>query len=404
MKYAIGGVVAVASVGVAYYLYGRSRKSETSPTSTVSSKNHSKVGLTILDTNVGDLDWHRSGNLIAYAKRNPNDGYFDVWVVKPDGTGRRCLTCGNGFPRKHMGSVTWRPSGDYLAFTAQNEDATGERTDELSIPGVGLNCNLWVMKSDSSEAWRLTNMPTNYKAPRGVIHPQFSNDGTRLFWTEAVGEYGWSQSPSFAWGEWALALGEFVVKEGIPSLRNVKKLQLGEQHSFYESHDFSPDDSRVLFSGNLIAGQPVNGLDIYELELATGDTRRLTSTFDDWDEHAHYSHDGKTITWMSGKELDVDFPSVARLDWQKYVKTELWMMKSDGSDQRRITFFNQPESPDYEWFQENVFRTPRVIVSDNSWGPNEKRMALTVAYEGEWTQKWGSIRSILVMMDLEERG
>ncbi len=107
---------------------------------------------------------------------------------------------------------------------------------------------------------------------------------------------------------------------------------------------------------------------------------------------------------MSGKELDVDFPCVARLDWQKYVRTELWMMKSDGSDQRRITFFNQLESPDYEWFRENVFRTSRVIVSDNVWDPDGKRMALTVAFEGEWTQKWGSIRSILVMMDLEERG
>jgi len=116
MKYAIGGVVAVAGAGFVYYLCGRSRKSETLLTSTAPPKNYSKVGLTILDANVGDIDWH---------------------------------------------------------------------------------------------------------------------------------------------------------------------------------HD-----------GNPITGQPVNGLDIYELELPTGDTKRLTDTFDDWDEHAHYSPDGKTIMWMSGKELE----------------------------------------------------------------------------------------------------
>jgi len=396
--------VTLAGAGVGYYLYNRSRRSETSPASTTPSESYSEIGLAILDTNTADLEWARHENLIAYAKRSPKDGYFDVWVAEPDGTGKRCLTSGNGFSRRHTGSVTWHPSGDYLVFTAQNEDATGEKADELAIPGIGLNCNLWVMKGDGSKAWKLTDIPTDYKTPCGVIHPQFSNNGKKLLWAEALGEYHRIQSRSFAWGEWALASGDFVVENALPSLRNVRKFQPGEQHSFYESHDFSPDNSKALFSGNLLSGQPVNGLDIYEFEFAVGDAKRLTDTLDDWDEHAHYSPDGKTIAWMSGRELNVQFPSVSRLDWQKYVKTELWMMNSDGSDQRRKTFFNQPGHPDYEWFQENVFRTPRVIVSDNSWSPDGKRMAATVAYESQWTEKWGSIRSMLLIMDLEKRG
>ncbi len=118
-----------------------------------------------------------------------------------------------------------------------------------------------------------------------------------------------------------------------------------------------------------------------------------------WDEHAHYSPDGKKILWMSRAELKVQFPSVYGLEWAKYLRAELWTMNSDGTKPIRLTYFNQPNHPDYRWFQKNVFATKRVIVSDNAFSPDGKKAAVCIAYE----QPIIGINSVLAVIDLEKR-
>jgi Tol biopolymer transport system component len=363
-------------------------------------KADTEIGITILDTSVGDADWSRDGKTIAYAKR-ATDGYFDIWASKPDGGDKRCLTCGKNFSRRHRGSVTQHPAGNYIVFTTENEDVRGQEAEARAHPGIGMNTNLWAVRSDGSQAWKLTDLPTDYRAPRGMIHPQFSRDGRRLVWTEALGKY--SLARELAWGEWTLALADFQVVNGAPVLKNIRRFQPGEQHAFYETHDWLPDDGAILFSGNLKRGQPVNADDIYEYAIATERLTQLTNTFEDWDEHAHYSPDGKMIAWMSGADLHVEFPEVRRLEWQKYVKTELWLMDRDGSNQRRVTFFNKPGHRDYEWFQKNVYKTDRVVVSDSAFSPDGKKLVVTLAYEGPASAQYGNVRSVLVVVDLEKR-
>lgn len=370
------------------------------PTATPTPAVYPEVGITVLDTSVADNDWSPDGSLIAYAKRDALDGYFDIWVTKPDGTGKTKLTDSRITPDKNCGGVSWHPSGDYIAFTAENEDVPAS-ADSMAEPGIGLNCNLWVMRSDGSMAWKLSRLATSATTPKGVIHPQFSNDGTRIFWSEATGSYG--EGKYHEWGEWRLMIGEFVVEDGVPSIKSVKMMEPGTEQSFYESHDWSRDDGSVLFCGNLEQDQPLNGIDIYRYNVTTWTLKRMTNSPDDWDEHAHYSPDGKTIAWMSGKGLNVTFPSVKWPDWAGYVKTELWMMGSDGSRQRKVTTFNEPGTPDYEWFHNAFFDTDRVIVSDNSWSPDGSKMAVTIAYEGKDSLQCGSMRSVLVVMSLDNR-
>lgn len=307
----------------------------------------------------------------------------------------------DGFPRRHVGGVTWHPSGKYIVFVAQNNDAVGKRIDELATPGTGLNSNLWVMKSDGSKAWQLTDLKTDYTAPRGIIHPQFSNSGKKLFWAEAIGKYPDSTlaTKNLTWGLWTLAIADFVIENGIPKLKNIEKFQPGEQKAFYETHDFSSDDSRALFCGNLEKGQPLNGIDIYELNLKDKSVKKLTETFTDWDEHAHYSPDGKTICWISSAGLDTNFESLRWPDWANYLKSELWLMDNNGGNQRRITFFNKSGHPDHEWFIKTIYDSPGVIVADNSWSPDGKKIVTTLAFEGPNKL----IGSILVLLDLEKR-
>jgi len=45
------------------------------------------------------------------------------------------------------------------------------------------------------------------------------------------------------------------------------------------------------------------------------------------------------------------------------MKTDLWLMNIDGTDHKRITFFNEAGHTEYEG---------RTIVADNSWNPVRK--------------------------------
>ncbi|NJL30952.1 MAG: hypothetical protein HC898_04615 [Phycisphaerales bacterium] len=72
----------------------------------------------------------------------------------------------------------------------------------------------------------------------------------------------------------------------------------------------------------------------------------------DWDEHAHFSPDGQWIVWASSRGIAQKKSGVdARLDY--------WIMKVDGSEPKRLTFFNEP--------QHSMFVRGGAITSDLSW-------------------------------------
>ena len=359
-------------------------------------KSFPDLGITLLDDGVAGAAYSRDGRWLAYPKRDPLDLYMKIWSGWPDGTRRRCLTCDPPAPAKHCGGIAWHPSGDYIVFSAENDDVRTRKADRLAEPGIGLNTNLWAMTPDGSRAWPLTRDETNDEDPRGAIHPVFSPDGTRLVWAGPVARN--KVRAGFEWGEWALFFADFDVRAGTPALRNIASIQPGDQHSFYEAHDWSPDGRHVLFSGNLVAGQPVNGMDLYEYEVATGGIRRLTSTAD-WDEDARYGADGESIYWMSSRGLNVRFRSVIGLDWMQDLRSEYWVMMRDGGSPRRVTWFNQSGRRDYEWFRQNVSATRRVVVSDSSLNPDSTRAAVTLSYEGRQSQT----ASVLILLELDRR-
>ncbi|MBI9047144.1 MAG: PD40 domain-containing protein [Anaerolineaceae bacterium] len=370
------------------------------PLSDPASDSISTLNFTILDRNAKDIDWLHSTNLIAYPRMDPVDGYYDIWTIRPDGSNKTCLTCGENFPKKHNGNVTWHPSGKYLVFTGQNVDASGELMDALAIPGTGLNCNLWAMSADGEQIWQITNIPTEKETPQGLIHPQFSHDGTQLLWAQALGKY--SAVAGEEWGKWQLAIADFILEDGNPVLQNIQYSQPGSHPRFYESHGWSPDDSLIIFSANPEDEQhPPNGIDIYTMDVISTNLTRLTHTPSDWDEHAHINPDGSMIAWMSGAELDVEFHSTKWPDWKEYIATELWLMDLDGGNQHRLTYFNQPGHPHLEWLQEKVgVSIIRTVVSDSAWSPDGTQLIFTLAYEAE-NEKDG-MGTLLIMMDVEK--
>jgi hypothetical protein len=98
------------------------------------------------------LDWCSSLNLVAF-ERVTGESYFQVAVMNPDGSGERCVTCGSRQVPKRNGNPAWHPSGRYLVFTAEKPDNPA-KSDQVAVPGRGLNCDLWLVTPDGRQFYR----------------------------------------------------------------------------------------------------------------------------------------------------------------------------------------------------------------------------------------------------------
>ncbi|HEU4760127.1 MAG TPA: hypothetical protein VFT91_09130 [Dehalococcoidia bacterium] len=301
------------------------------------------TGVHTITTAGGRLDWSRSLNLIAFDRLGP-DGFYDVYTMRPDGSDQVCVTCSNPtLPGKHMGNPTWHPSGKYIAFQAEKPTHSG--TSTTAKPGLGLYNDLWLITADGSAAWKLVDNDPN----RVLLHPQFSHDGTKLAWAQNVTNLGA-----------AIRVADFVVDGSGPHLENIRNyLPVG--HFLYETHGFSSDDTKIIFSATA-DGQPAWSLDIYTLDLVTGAVASLTASLDQWDEHAQFTPSDQKVVWMSSTDCGCD-PSRPPL-----LKTDLWLMNADGSGKTRLTHFSDKTSPDYQGF--------KVVAGDMSWGPDSKSLAV----------------------------
>ncbi len=325
------------------------------------------------------MDWSWSGNNLIAFDRVGTDEFFDVYQMTPQGTDIICLTEYPGVvPQKHNGQPAWHPSGNYIVFQAEkdvNFDPNDQhyQDSEFSKPGMGWNCDLWCVDLRDMSFTRLTNLPTrktffDTTHTSGVLHPHFSHDGTRLLWSECLnGEADIGDRGN--WGQWRLNLSKFVVDTSGPRLDSTIYFERGEfgDGTFYESHGFSPDDSLVIFSGNLQPEQHQGYLDIYTIHVRSHELTRLTFTTEDvWDEHAHYSPNGQNIVRIcsEGYAFDPD-------QWQNTMKTDYWLTDEDGQNGVRLTYFNDPMHPEYTG--------ARVIVADNSWSPEGDKLIACAA-------------------------
>ena len=281
---------------------------------------------TLVSRGAKTLDWSYKTNQLTVEKYGL-DTYVDIYVMNPDSSGEQCLTCNKvECPQKHNGNSDWHPSGNYIVFTAEKKNNPAALWRQ-AVPGSGFNNDLWLMTADGQQFYQLTNYPLHTRA---VIHPHFSHDGNKLFWSERLGKSSGSE-----WGEWVLLVADFDLSGTRPVIKNTKPYQPGRNHYFYESHAFSPDDRYLLFAANP-DGQADYGFDIYTLNIASGELNNLTQTPGDWDEHAQYSPDGSKIAWMSASGLNIPEGSIEVASFEKGLITELWIMDADGSKKNAL--------------------------------------------------------------------
>jgi hypothetical protein len=302
----------------------------------------------------GPLDWCHKSDIVAFDRLGA-DGYFDVWLMNPDGSHQRPLTAHTpDLPSRHVGMPAWHPSCRYLAVQAQ-QPASPRQFDNKAVPGAGIFNDLWVVTADGSRAWKLVAVSGKMsKDAEGILHPHFSHDGRRLLWSQRVG------AGKTSFGNWVLKLAEFeITPAGEPRLGTVRTLIPGGKPTFFESHGFSPDDRKIIYSGT-----PDVGMEIYTLDLVTGQVERLTDSPRAWDEHAQFSPDGRKIAWMSSEGLRFRV-------WPFDLQADFWWMNADGSGKQRLTYFHEKGHP-------HRLAEDFVVAADIAWSPDGKSLLALV--------------------------
>ncbi len=289
------------------------------------------------------MSWSAVLNLVAYDRVSAN-GYYDIHTMNPDGSNDRCLTCNiASLPNRHKGNPSFDYSGKWIVFQAEKNN-TSTLFDMFAAPGSGLFNDVWMMDVKGTVFYQLTNVPA---MDSGVLHPHFNHAGTQITWAQYLGA---NPAPL---GLWEVQVANLVYTAGVPSLHNTQSYQFGPMPRFYETHGFSLDDKSIYVCANPDPAQTYYGADIYVFTPSTGAYVNLTNTPDDWDEHADLSPDGTQIVWVSSTGIHLSVGNET---------TDYWIMNVDGSNKRRLTWFNNPGYPESQ--------TSSVAAASSAWSPD----------------------------------
>lgn len=336
--------------------------------------------LSLFKEDAGYPDWSPVTDLVAYNKMRITvdrgegrklrlGGTSEIYTARGDGTGEKCLTCGKpGAPKGFKGQPFWHPGGRHIIFHAENGHSDRRMA---SIPGLGFNYDLWLMTADGDRYWRLTDYPKNW----GVYRGRFSPDGKTLHWNEefsmerypGVGvPWSWKNPIGEEEGSFRIKLADFEFDaSGNPVLSNVRKVDYEPGLRLLESEGFTHDGKRLIFTSSRpgeSAGHSWFG-DVYTSDLDGGSLTRLTKTPFNHDENAEHSPDGKKIVWSG----------CSWLGWTYINKQELYLMDSDGSNKKRITFLNDPKHEHYI-----KRRSGGVAAGELTWSPDGKKVVFHV--------------------------
>lgn len=316
-------------------------------------------------------DWSHRLNRVAFVRRRDYNEYdskgmqrftYDLYTMNPDATGERCLSCttspGGPSWKRMMGFPSWHPSGDWILLQVEMGGLSSwvQVVRSLAGPDLGYYNNMWVVSADGSKWHRLTNYHGDHyylkeaRNVKGVLTPRFSPDGTTVVWSKVVSGPGkgnhdipckddYFENPI---GVFELWRADFVVNaQGFPELKNARDITprtiAGKKRgNWFEVGGFSPHGKEVLFSSDIgLHKTATYKMDIWSMDLGTGRLTRLTGPDEEWDEHAHYSPDGKKIAFLSSSPFQDWSPSDIATQ-----RCELFLMNPDGGNRSGLTHFN----------------------------------------------------------------
>jgi Tol biopolymer transport system component len=242
-----------------------------------------------------------SGNQVVFGKDFRNGQGNQVYIANfPRGSGVQCLTCtGPGSGTDNVNGVAAvRPQGDWILFHSWRGHYM-----TIGSPGYGgMGSSLWVMRPNGSGQTQLTGVQPASAGPGNGegyddYHAYWSPDGKQLEWAHL----NWNFVTGGGQGKWDVRVADFVVKNGVPMLTNIRVVRPANGH-WYETQWWAPDGSGFLYTET--SGSAVNP-ELFFCRLIDNDSAcqvtRLTNN-PAWDEQALFTPDMKDVIFMSSRD------------------------------------------------------------------------------------------------------
>lgn len=221
---------------------------------------------------------HENGR-IAYSVSTGSG--MELHSMRADGSGDRTIPTPPGLPWLHA----WSPDGSRIAVAI--------------FPGGGGERGIWVMDADGSD-------PLQVGSFENVSVPSWSPDGG-----------------SIAYAARANGRTEIHLVDPEGTSDRIIHSEGAEGTFSIFSAQFSPDGTQILFDRGTDSG-----FDIFVMAADGGNVRQLTTTGTDYD--PHWSPDGSQIVFTR-QEI------VGGIGGQSVATSNIFVMKADGSDVRRLT-------------------------------------------------------------------
>ena len=106
-------------------------------------------------------------------------------------------------------------------------------------------------------------------------------------------------------------------------------------------------------------------------------------------------HNGNPAWHPSGKYIVFTVEKKENPYWQKYIKTELWIMDADGNNKRRLSYFHQEGHQHY--FKEK--ETDITAAADSAWSPDGKSIIGLVVTGDPNTDERDNGRVVMIKLE-----
>lgn len=196
--------------------------------------------------------------LIVYESKTTADNVTNVWTIDPQTRKSKQLTHGTGFD----GNPGWSPDRAHVIFSSDRDNAPGKP-------------DLYVMNAGGGDVQRLTRTSdaTEWSA-------KFSADGARIAYVVDTGK-GWYMALMDADGS--------------------NQQQVAGPYKFAEFPSWRRSGPREVFFSAIAQGR--DDADIYSYDIDSHEVKTRISTPAP-DVCAHFSYDGKTLTYASAAPDD----------------------------------------------------------------------------------------------------
>ncbi len=320
----------------------------------------------------GRVDWYKGNahELIAYDAISNGFKNSEVYIIKPNGSDKQCITCDSDIPKGFVGQPAWHPDGEHIIIQVENTNSKHRGMEHVSF---GINNDLWIIRKNGSGAKRIWTTYLNHAA----LHPHFGHEGTKLIFAEriptgvkipGIGEL--TPGGENFWNGWQIRIADFD-PENMEIINSTTIKPNG--NGFYETNDFFNDNE---FTYSFTANGQAYVDDLYSVKTDGTNVVHIIKNPTTWEEHGTFSPAGTGDFVFLSSRFDPTW--TAPSSKPDTIALELFLKRTSG-EIVQLTEMNI-----------NADFNTKYLVSDYDWDKDGKRIVVQIAPVNKKTGKHDS--------------